>query len=130
MLFSRGDIVRPHGTSIDILEDVKNGKNSTSCYGYAVVLNDVLCALGYKCKYIFCKPIALHFIDCHVVNLVYSNDLHKWVILDVAQSVYYTDEFGCMLSLEELMNKIIDNRTINLNLLESYDNLTDLQKNT
>lgn len=54
-------------------------------YAHAVVLNDVLLALGYISKYVFCMPVDYHFVDNHVVNLFFSKQLKKWVLFDAAQ---------------------------------------------
>lgn len=118
----------PMGDSVSIINEIKNGRYAANCYTYAVVLNDVLCALGYKCKYIFCYPIDFHPIDCHVVNLVYSNEKNKWILLDSANNVFYSDYQGNMLDIEEMRNCLINDVEINVNLLEIYDNLKHLNK--
>lgn len=74
LLKSNKLIQRPMGNATTIISDVTSGKCATNCYGYAIVLNEILCALGYKCKYVFCYPVSFHFLDCHVVNLVFSNE--------------------------------------------------------
>ncbi len=69
LLKSNKLIQRPMGNATTIISDVTSGKCATNCYGYAIVLNEILCALGYQCKYVFCYPVSFHFLDCHVVNL-------------------------------------------------------------
>lgn len=118
----------PLGDSVTIIKDVKAGKYAANCYTYAVVLNDVLCALGYRCKYVFCYPIDFHPLDCHVVNLVYSVERNKWILLDAANNVFFSDDQGNILDIQELRNCLVNDINVEVNLLDMYNNIKHLNK--
>ena len=118
----------PSGSSVAIINDVKEDKYAANCYTHAVILNDVLCALGYKCKYVFCYPIDFHPIDCHVVNLVYSVKKNKWILLDSANNVFFTDNQGNVLSIKELRDCLINDIVVEVNLLDLYVNIKNSNK--
>ncbi len=118
----------PKGNSVSIIEDVRNGKYGANCYAHAVVLNDVLCALGFKCKYIFCMPIDIHPFDCHVVNLVYCKEKSKWILLDSANNIFFTDLHGNVLDIAELRDCLINDMEIEVNLMDVYNNISPKNK--
>lgn len=107
-------------SSYELICKVKEGAWAANCYAHAVVLNDVFHLLGYKSRYIFCMPIDYHFTDNHVVNLVYSTKLNKWLLFDAAQNLYYTDKMGIILNLQELRKCFIQDQVINVELLDVY----------
>lgn len=110
----------PMVNAVDLINDVKNKKYAANCYSHAVVLNETFCALGYKCRYVFCLPVDFHITDCHVVNLVYSEEKKKWMLFDSAQNLYYTNDSGDILNIFELKNCIINDMNININFLEAF----------
>jgi hypothetical protein len=60
-------------------------KLKTQGIGYrilATVLNDVYLAMGFKSRHITCMSADSDDEDCHVVNIVYSNMLNKWLYVD------------------------------------------------
>lgn len=74
--------------ALELLEKVSQGY-SLNCAGYAIVLNEVLIALGFKSKCIWCLPFDFENTDneCHVINHVYLPREDKYIIVDGA--------FGC-----------------------------------
>lgn len=104
----------------ELIRKVKERIYAANCYAHAVVLNDVFRLLGYTSKYVFCMPVDYHFSDNHVVNLVYSKQQHKWMLFDAAQNVYYTNENGVILDIQELRRCFIEDRHINVCLLDAY----------
>lgn len=116
-------------SSYELISKVQEGAYAANCYAHAVVLNDVLYLLGYKSRYIFCMPIDYHFTDNHVVNLIYSKQLKKWVLFDAAQNLYYTDENGVILNIQELRERLINDKPIDVCLLDVYwSNLSPKEK--
>jgi hypothetical protein len=55
------------------------------------------------------------FQDCHVINMVYSKDLHKWLWIDPTNDAYVLNEKGDLLSIEEVRDRIIHDKPIILN---------------
>ncbi len=129
ILRSNGVPKGPTGSAIQIIKSVTEGKRAANCYAHAVVLNDVLCALGFICKYVFCYPIDLCPIDCHVVNLVYSMEKNKWILLDSANNVVFSDKDGNILNIEELRKCLICGEDVEVNLMNIYDNIEHLNRN-
>ena len=46
-----------------------------------MLLNECYLAMGFKSRYVTCFP-KVYINDCHVINSVYSNTLHKWIWMD------------------------------------------------
>lgn len=107
-------------SSYELICKVKEGAWAANCYAHAVVLNDVFHLLGYKGRYVFCMPVDYHFTDNHVVNLVYSKQLKKWLLFDAAQNLYYTDNMGTVLDIRELRKCLIEDKPIHVKLLDVY----------
>lgn len=103
--------------AIAIINYVKQGK-SINCRMVSIALNDIFLAMGFKSRVVTCMPIGFDFKDCHVVNIVYSNTLDKWLFFDASLGVYFKDANGVLISLEELRGAIIDNREMLIN--EAY----------
>jgi hypothetical protein len=55
------------------------------------------------------------FDDCHVINMVYSNDLKKWIWVDPTSDAYVMNEKGELLSVQEVRERIIHNKPLILN---------------
>ena len=53
--------------------------------------------------------------DCHVINSVYSNTLHKWIWMDPTFAAFMMDEDFNLLSIEEVRDRFKDGRTVRLN---------------
>lgn len=104
----------------ELIRKVKKGIYAANCYAHAVVLNDVFRLLGYVSRYVFCMPVDYHYSDNHVVNLVYSKQQHKWMLFDAAQNLYYTDEKGVIMDIQELRRCFVEDRHINVCLLDVY----------
>ena len=107
--------------TIDIMDEIINTRASGNCKVHSIVLRDVLLALGILNRSIICKPIDYYFIDCHVVNIVYSAECNKWLLFDSAQNLYYKNSEGVILSLQELREYIISNKRFTIERINSND---------
>ncbi|MNE09003.1 hypothetical protein D3C80_1016670 [compost metagenome] len=67
-------------------------------------------------------PKELKFDDCHVINMVYSNDLKKWIYLDPTHDAYVMDEKGALLSVEEVRERLINGKPLLLNPGANWNN--------
>lgn len=104
---------------------VKNAMNMISvcrkegrglnCRGLSIVLNECYLALGFKSRFVTCMPKDSVFDDCHVINLVYSQQLGKWVWVDPTHDAYVMDETGTLLSIEEVRERLIQGKPLILN---------------
>jgi hypothetical protein len=55
--------------------------------------------------------------------MVFSNDLKKWIYLDPTNNAYIMDEKGTLLSIEEVRQKMIENKPLILNPDANWNNL-------
>lgn len=103
-----------HKINIDGIIEVGKEKGS-SCFSLSVALSEAYLALGFKSKYVRCKPMDYKDGDYHVVVQVYCNDLNKWIMVDPTQEAYFVDEDENILSLEELRKKLIKGEKVLIN---------------
>lgn len=106
-----------------MIQACKDTVRGLNCRGLAITLNECYLAMGFKSRYATCMPRELEFDDCHVINMVYSNELQKWIYLDPTNNAYLMDEKGTLLSIEEVRQRMIDKKTIILNPDANWNNL-------
>ncbi len=106
----------------DLIMACSDGSRGLNCRGLAIALNECYLALGFKSRYVTCMPKELEFDDCHVINMVYSEWLKKWVYMDPTNNAYVMDEKGTLLSIEEVRQRLIDGRTLILNPDANWNN--------
>lgn len=53
--------------------------------------------------------------DCHVITVVYSNTLNKWVWVDPTFDLFVMDENGTMLSIAEVRERIRNDKPLQIN---------------
>ncbi len=86
-----------------------------NCRGLATVLNECYLAMGIPSRFVTCMPKDSVFNDCHVINMVYSTELQKWLWIDPTQNAYVMNERGELLSIEEVRERLISGRPLLLN---------------
>lgn len=101
--------------AIDIVKVCSTENRGVNCRMMATVLNECYLSMGYKSRMITCKPKPLDFDDCHVINTVYSKQLNKWIWLDPSFDAYVMDEKGELLGLQEVRDRLINNKPLILN---------------
>lgn len=106
----------------DMITTCSDGSRGLNCRGLAISLNECYLAMGFKSRYVTCMPKELKFDDCHVINMVYSEWLKKWVYMDPTNNAYVMDEKGTLLSIEEVRQRLIDGRTVILNPDANWNN--------
>jgi Transglutaminase-like superfamily len=93
----------------------KKENRGLNCRGLATVLNECYLSLGIKSRFITCMPKDSVFQDCHVINMVWVNDLNKWIWIDPTNDAYVMDEKGELLSPEEVRERVINGKMLILN---------------
>jgi Transglutaminase-like superfamily len=93
----------------------KKDKRGLNCRGLATVLNESYLSLGIKSRFVTCMPKDSVFDDCHVINMVWLNELKKWIWIDPTNDAYVMDEKGELLSIEEVRERVINGKTLILN---------------
>jgi hypothetical protein len=106
-----------------MIQACKDTIRGLNCRGLAITLNECYLAMGFKSRYVTCMPRELEFEDCHVINMVYSNELKKWIYLDPTNNAYIMDEKGTLLSIEEVRHRMIDKKPLILNPDANWNNL-------
>jgi len=103
--------------AMSLIAECKRDNRGLNCRGLATVLNECYLALGLKSRIVTCRPKDSLNIDrdCHVIDLVYSGSLKKWLWIDPTNDAYVMDEKGELLSIEEVRERIIADKPLLLN---------------
>ncbi len=118
-----GQHANPEKKNADnMITTCSDGSRGLNCRGLAISLNECYLAMGFKSRYITCMPKELEFDDCHVINMVYSDWLKKWVYMDPTNNAYVMDEKGTLLSIEEVRQRLIDGRPVIVNPDANWNN--------
>jgi hypothetical protein len=81
----------------------------------AVILNECYLSMGIKSRYITCMPRETEFNECHVINMVFSTELNKWIWIDPSLDAYVMDENGNLLGIQEVRERLIKGLPLILN---------------
>lgn len=101
--------------AIDIYNYHKSTGKGVNCRHLAITLNEMYLSLGIPSRYVTCMPKDPNDQDCHVINVVWSSQLKKWIWVDPTFYAYVTDENGTLLGIAEVRERLIDGRTLVLN---------------
>lgn len=86
-----------------------------NCRFLAMVLTDCYLALGMPARFLTCQPANSQDSDCHVITIVWSRDLGKWIWMDPSFAAYITDENGQLLHPGEVRERLVKGLPLNLN---------------
>jgi hypothetical protein len=116
--------------ALSMLEVCKKDKRGLNCRGLALVLNECYLSMGIKSRIVTCLPKDSLKIDqdCHVINSVYSESLKKWLWIDPTFDAYVMNEKGEMLSIEEVRERLINDKTLILNPDANWNNQSAQKK--
>lgn len=101
--------------AVDLVNVCKTEKRGVNCRMLATILNECYLSMGIKSRYITCMPKETNFDDCHVINMVYSNDLKKWIWIDPTFDAYVMDDKGNLLGIQEVRERLIKGLPLVLN---------------
>lgn len=107
--------------AIDMFELCRSENRGVNCRMLAQILNECYLAMGFPSRYVTCMPMK-YIGDCHVINMVYSRTLGKWLWMDPSFNAYVTDEEGNLLSIEEVRQYLISDKTLILNEDANWNN--------
>ncbi|MEW6014476.1 MAG: transglutaminase domain-containing protein, partial [Candidatus Zixiibacteriota bacterium] len=88
--------------ALTILDACRTTNRGVNCRMMATLLNEVFLAMGFKSRHITCMPKDKEDPDCHVINIVYSDSLEKWLYMDPTFQAYLMDSAGNILNVEEV----------------------------
>ena len=101
--------------AIDLIQVCKTENRGVNCRMMAMILNECYLAMGIKSRYVTCMPKETQFNDCHVINMVFSKDLNKWIWIDPTFGAYVMDEKGNLLGLQEVRERLITGQPLIIN---------------
>lgn len=109
-----------------MIEVCKQSDRGLNCRGLAIVLNECYLALGFKSRIVTCLPKDSLKVDpdCHVINMVYSGSLGKWLWMDPTFNAYVMNEKGELLGIEEVRERLINDKPLILNPDANWNNQT------
>ncbi len=112
--------------AIDLIRTCKVENRGVNCRMMAIILNECYLSMGIKSRYITCMPRETKFDDCHVINMVYSKNLNKWIWIDPTFDAYVMDDKGNLLGIQEVRERLIKGQAVILNADANW-NRTALQ---
>lgn len=101
--------------AIDLIKVCETENRGVNCRMMATILNECYLSMGIKSRHITCMPKETNFDDCHVINMVYSTDLDKWIWMDPTFDAYVMDGHGNLLGIEEVRQRLIKGESLVLN---------------
>ncbi len=132
------DEVRHNGSSswpdcdfnaIELIELCRREGRGLNCRFVSMILNDLYLSVGIPSRFVTCQSKKYDTDgDCHVINMVWSESLRKWIWMDVSFAAYVTDENGLMLHPGEVRERLIDGRELILNADANHNRETEVGK--
>lgn len=102
--------------AIELYELTKRENRGLNCRFMSEVLNDLYLAAGFKSRFVTCQSKEYDADnDCHVINIVWSDDLGKWIWMDASFAAYVTDENGILLHPGEVRERLRKEQPVFLN---------------
>lgn len=90
---------------------IKEGQKA-NCGTMAILLKDIYLAMGWPARMVMCMPKPQVFDESHVITMVYSSKLQKWLWMDPTFETYMTDEKGGLLGIGEVRERMIHDRPL------------------
>lgn len=118
--------------AMSMIRECKKDARGLNCRGLATVLNECYLSMGIKSRFVTCLPKDSLGIDpdCHVINMVYSTELKKWLWMDPQNNAYAMNEQGEILSIEEVRERLINDKPLILNPEANVNNKLPVIKNS
>jgi hypothetical protein len=101
--------------AIDLIQVCKTENRGVNCRMLAMILNECYLSMGIKSRYVTCMPKESQFEDCHVINMVFSKELNKWIWIDPTFAAYVMNEKGELLGIQEVRERLIKGKPLILN---------------
>lgn len=101
---------------IDLFKACKAQERGLNCRGLAMCLSELYLAMGWPARFLTCQPKEYKTDpDCHVITMVWSRQLGKWIWMDPSFDAYVTDEKGILLHPGEVRERLISGGELVLN---------------
>ncbi|MEP6613132.1 MAG: transglutaminase-like domain-containing protein [Mucilaginibacter sp.] len=112
----------PSRNAMDIIAVCKKDDRGVNCRMMATILKDAYQAEGFKARLVTCMPKDTTDFDCHVITVVWSKTLNKWVWMDPTFNAYVSDDKGNLLNIEEVRERLIAGKLLVLNDDANWNN--------
>ena len=96
-------------SALHIIEMTAKYGIESNCLMHAIVLNEIMLAIGIFSRVIFCRTSCLINKDCHCVNIIWLN---QWIMVDPINNVICFNSEGTPLGIKELRKMIIYNERV------------------
>lgn len=107
---------------IDLINTYQKEGRGINCRMIALILNECYLSMGFKSRCITCLP-RKNIDNCHVINLIYSSTLNKWLWMDPTFNAYVMDEKGNLLSIAEVRERLISGTPLKINEDANWNNM-------
>ena len=102
--------------AIDLHRACKQEDRGLNCRGLAIILSELYLAMGWPSRFVTCEPKAYATdSDCHVICMVWSHNLGKWLWMDPTFAAYVCDDEGTPLGIGEVRERLINDQPLVLN---------------
>ena len=108
--------------AIDLIAICKKENRGVNCRMMATILRDVYQSEGFPTRIVTCLPKDTADNDCHVITVVWSKTLNKWVWMDPTFNAYVSDDKGNLLNIEEVRERLINGDPLVLNDDANWNN--------
>jgi hypothetical protein len=93
--------------ALHLLQVCADSGRGINCRMMATVLNEACLSVGIKSRHLTCLPGDTADTECHVVNMIWSDSLSKWTMIDPTYNGYFTDANGTLLGPIEVRDALI-----------------------
>ena len=114
--------------ALELYRLAKKENRPYNCRFLGMMLADCYLALGMPARFITCSSKKVGDPDCHVMTIVWSRMLNKWVWMDPSFAAYVTDENGTLLNHREVRERLAKGMPLNLNEDANWNNETKQTK--
>ncbi len=112
----------PSKNAIDLIAVCKKDDRGVNCRMMATILKDAYQAEGFQSRLVTCMPKDTADFDCHVITVVWSKTLDKWVWMDPTFNAYVSDDKGNLLNIEEVRERMVNDQPWVLNEDANWNN--------
>lgn len=114
--------------ALELYRLAKKENRPYNCRFLGMMLADCYMALGMPARFITCSSKKVGDPDCHVMTIVWSRTLNKWIWMDPSFAAYITDENGTLLNHREVRERLVKGMPLNLNEDANWNNETKQTK--
>ena len=112
----------PSRNAIDLIAVCQKENRGVNCRMMSTILRDAYQAEGFDTRIVTCMPKDTTDNDCHVITVVWSKTLNKWVWMDPTFNAYVTDDKGNLLNIQEVRERLISGGPLVLNDDANWNN--------